>query len=375
MMTSLRNFFITLVLSLIVFGVASHFLVGFIEEGVGGIFNPDSGGTSAEQLTDSNGEVIEPTSSDDEIVTGDFYEFTALIAGVDDGGSQADGSVETDTLLLIKVNARTKTFMLSSLPPDMKVNVNNYTLRLGMVYSATDAKTLAETVYAWTGLTVDFYALFDYKALEAALKILGPVEFTVPMPMQYSPKLYDREATTAPGETTTWEIDIKEGKQMLSAKDALNMLRYRNYSNGAAGRSKTQFEFFKEILKQKLTTQNLSLAGQLFTALQESVADTNMTETDFANYAEAIFNFSRYTLEEITYPTLNSSRSENGVLFFIPDLEKAISAYLPFRKKLTTDEYIPVTTVPPLGTRDRVTSNATTTPTSAPTTVPPVPIV
>jgi len=354
MLSSVRNFFLALFISLIVFGISAYFLLGYI--------NKEFFGEGLVATTEHTGSVTmsDETSTEDEENTGenikteentDTSVFNALILGIDNGNSQVTGKKEADTIILINLNAKTKTLMISSLPCDMRVIVKGYTLRLGAVYGEYDIEMMIDAIKSYTGIKIEYYCTLDYESLEKVFEILGEIEYTVPMDMKYKPKpYYIDESTTEPtteepveiksDETTepTTDIeviDLESGKQLIDGAKAIQLMRYKDYSGGNSGRMITQIDFFKEIIRQKLTFENLVNAKELYTEIKESVVESNMDEQDFEKYAETLFSMRDFNIKSIEYP--GEIKNDNGVAFFNPELKKAISLYKNYRKI----EYIP----------------------------------
>jgi len=341
MLSSLRNFFLALFISLLVFGVSAYFLVGFIDDNASG-FGPQQNNNGEDVNGADNGDPDDDYYDDDPI---DTSEFTALIIGIDSGLSQQDERQEADLIILLNVNAKTQTIMVSPLSCDMRTEVKGYVLRLGAVYSEFDAETFVETVWAYTGLMADYYCVLDYEGVEKIFNILGDVSYNIPMDMFYDPfeDIINTDAENTneiTGESfteyTTEEnekherIDLKAGLRRLNGEMAIQLLRYRNYSNGNSDRMATQLDFLKEVIRQKMTFQNLINAHVLYERIKESVVETNMDAISFEKYAETLFSLSQFTFREILYP--GYPRNENGVLFYSPDVKTAVSIYRSFRK-------------------------------------------
>jgi LCP family protein required for cell wall assembly len=257
----------------------------------------------------------------------EFYRFTILIMGIDNGESQDPSATpvvkEADAVILMDINSRTKTFMLSYLPRDMKIDyVKGYTLRLGAVYAEHDAEMLMRVVRSYTGIRPDFYCVLDYSSIAAVFDILGEVQYTVPINMYHSPN------------PPVVEINLHAGAQMINGEKAVQLLRFKGYGSGynheETGRINTHRGFLYEVIKQKLTLENLSRTQEIYDAVIASIVDTNMDSRDFANYAHLIFGFSDYEFNEISY--LGTRELQNGVDFFLPMLGSAMRDFKPYRR-------------------------------------------
>jgi len=347
MLSSLKNFFLAFFISLLVFGTGVYFLLNFIEDTSKDFIQP-----AAEEVQDSTDETEETSETGkepDELL--DTSEFSAVIIGIDSGLSQNSEKKEADMIILANINAKTKKLMISPLSCDTKTEVKGYILRLGAVYAEYGAETLIQTVRGYTGISVDYYCVLDYKSIEKIFEIFGEMEFdmefNIPMDMVYDPFAGESPTETAADvlpantEETTNDyerIDLKSGKQTIDAGKAIQLLRYRNYSNDNFERMDMQIEFIKEMLKQCFTFENLLNAQEIYEKIKESVLETNMDAKDLIKYAETFFAVPEYTIVDVSYP--GGPLFENGVTFFKPDIRSAVNRYKPYRKDFVDTEDI-----------------------------------
>ncbi|MCL1859170.1 MAG: LCP family protein [Oscillospiraceae bacterium] len=384
MLSSLRNFFIALFISLLGFGISAYFLTGFIDNTMNGFFNPtptaDERNKEEEdpENTNENGEEEDDTDED-------LSEFTVLIIGIDDGKSQfedkdEDEKKEADTIFLVNINAKVKTIMISWLPANMKTEVAGYALRLGAVYTYGEysgrggqgMELMKKAVWSYTGLKPDYCIVLDYDSLEVLFDTLGEVEYSIPENMYYKPTPYDITTTDPPTEendeaenanvyipeniedTTNRDIiDLKKGKQMIDGAAAVQLLRYNSYISNEDNMNRTsiQIDFIKEVIRQQMTFENLERAEEIYTEIKEILFPaaediktgedkkdiktdfkTDFTEEDFKKYTKTLFSLSEFNIKELKYPSNTAEKTENGILFFYPDIKAAVNRYKDYRK-------------------------------------------
>ncbi|MCL2099730.1 MAG: LCP family protein [Oscillospiraceae bacterium] len=334
MLSGLRNFFIAFLISVTACGFGAYFLINFITEAANFSESEDMPGIDTEDS------VEEPDDTD----TGEFYKFTALIIGIDDGDSQDPGITreedkikEADAVILLNINSRTKTFMTSYLPRDMKVDVCGYTLRLGAVYAEHGSEMFIRTVRAYTGIMPDFYCVVDYDGIIALFDVLGRIDYNVPMNMYYMPEPYNFHILSdEEKEELEPEIDLRAGMSRLDGEEVVQLLRFRgyggseyNYLQEETSREAEHKNFLQEVVRQKLTFENLGRAREIYDAITESIVETNMQLEDFGNFTSLIFGFSDFEPLTIEYP---GSRSfQDGVYFFVPNHPGAIRFYAEYR--------------------------------------------
>ena len=343
MLAGLKNFLIALFLSLAAWAVIAYFVVGYINSNLIGDdpfnTNPINDQTNTDTTTGEDGLPINAANPGDNEVGSD--EFTAIILGVDSGESQHDEKPEADTVILLNINEKTKTLMISSIPCNTKTEAGSYVLRLGAVYSEYGVKTVVDSVWRETGLKADYYCVLDYKSIEKIFKELGTVQYNVPYDMYYKPKPYyipeESEGSTPNDADDKPEIKLKKGLQNIDGEQAVQLLRYKGYegydgySNGNIDRISIQIDFLKEVIKQKMTFDQLMNAKPLYNAIKSGVVETNMEEKDFELYMETIFSINDYEIKIEIFPGMPSE--ENGVSFWMPSSRSARNLYNVYRKK------------------------------------------
>jgi len=368
-LAGLRNFFISLFVTLVVFGIAAYFLMGFIKDNLSGFIDPQP----TQNTTQSTQEPTKDAPDGDDLENTDI--FTALILGIDDGKSQYrdyenpenekenERKKEADTIFLVNVNAITKVLMISPLPCDMKVEADGYRMRLGSAYSYGEytqngrgMELMKDIAWSYTGLEVDYCVVLDYDSIEIIIDSLGGMEYAIPEDMYHKPVPYDvtttnppteegEEPTTLPPteeeeeETTNRDIiDIKkkdqttdeEGKAILDGAEAVALLRYKNYKDEDYSRDMIQLDFVQEFIKQKMTLENLLVIDEIYEEIQEGIADSDINEETVKKYMETLFSVSEFALKLVVYP--GSVRTENGTAFFDPIIPSAIERYKEYRR-------------------------------------------
>ncbi|MHC1695565.1 MAG: LCP family protein [Eubacteriales bacterium] len=289
-MAGLRNFLITFVLSLVIFSVAGYMLVGFVNSNIADLMNPTD--TSSEEETtdptgptDEGGTTLDPSSED---VKG--TSFTGVLIGRDKADEANKKASEVDTILLIRVNKEKKCFVLTSVPANMRVYVGGYYVKLSQVYDDYGVEFFVDKIAALTGMKVNYYADIDMEGFIKVFDILGGVTYDVQQDMQYTP----------PGASKP-EIDIRKGRRTLTSAQALDVLRYKSYSNGDVGRTALQRDFLKAVFRQKVSIDNLTKAPEVFSLLVKYMK-TNMELSDFTANIDLIFSYSKYEQVDIAYP-------------------------------------------------------------------------
>ncbi|NLB29401.1 MAG: LCP family protein [Clostridiales bacterium] len=184
----------------------------------------------------------------------DPNKYTFLVLGADDGNGN------TDVIMVATLDVKEYTLNVVSIPRDTLVNVA-WTPRLansiyyGMRKSGTDEDPqagLREKFAEILGYPVDFYVLVDLDAFVTIVDAVGGIHFDVPQKMQYSDPAQNLY------------IDIQKGPQTLMGKKALELVRFRTYSNADIGRIDMTQQFLtaavRQILENKSSINPLTIA-------------------------------------------------------------------------------------------------------------------
>lgn len=183
-----------------------------------------------------------------------------IIAGIDSMENFAD------TLVLATIDAPAKEIVLTSIPSDTLVNVQNSTQKIGSVWGVGGGDMLKDYASAVTKKNIHNFVVFDFATLEKTLDIVGPVEFDIPFDMHYT--------DTKQGLT----IDFKKGSTSLSGADCVKLLRYKP-SGDEASRRELQSMFLKSFILQMSTD---AVTSKLPALLKEIIKHVS---TDFSKYS------------------------------------------------------------------------------------------
>lgn len=164
----------------------------------------------------------------------------------------------SDTIIFSSFDPESKKINLISIPRDTYIHRKGFNgaedRKINSIFINHDVEGVQKTVsYILEGAPIHHYVLLDYEGVKKIVDILGGVEVDVPFHMKY------RDPTADP----PLNIDIKEGKQVLYGKDALDFVRYRKgnnkkgYIDGDLGRIRAQQQFltaFSAKAKEKILT-------------------------------------------------------------------------------------------------------------------------
>ena len=172
--------------------------------------------------------------------------YTILISGVDDGNGNSD------TNILVAVDAKNGYVYGVSIPRDTKAVYNGKSHKINAAYGSGGAAKLAEVISDQLGIPVDYTVKVDLKGFSALVDAIGGVDFNIPVNMDYDDPYQDLS------------IHFSKGMRHLTGSEALKVVRFRHNNDGTGygsediGRMQTQQNFLKAVAKQTLTVSNLT---------------------------------------------------------------------------------------------------------------------
>ena len=218
---------------------------------------PADGGTVVAVSRTVSGQTAEPMAPGKTRRDGVY---TLLLAGLDDGNGN------TDTVMLVRLDAAERRLDAVSIPRDTLLDTNWNVRKLNAAYSMgvyngeSGGETLCRHVANLTGFEPDGYAIVRLRVCEQAIDALGGIDFEVPMAMDYE------------DEEQGLRIHLRAGLQHLSGAQALGLCRYRSgYPSADLGRIGMQQRFLRACAEQFLTLGNIPNLGRVVTLLAENL--------------------------------------------------------------------------------------------------------
>ncbi len=340
-MTAVRNFIITFLLSLLIFGLIAYGLVQFTTSAFElGADRHSESTESGNDQTKAPSDTNTPANPQDWVnVKGDS--FTALLIGTDyqpdvyddydvkDENETNEGfpleprQIETDTIILLRVNKETGECIFCPIPAITRITVDGLTCQLQNLYAMkgggkTGAEALCSKVMAMTGIPVDYYVMVTMSNLAGLIDDLGGVTYFVETDMYYV------------DESIGLEINLRRGSQKLNGDKAVKMLRYWSYEDGDASRRKCAVSFLKELFKTVMTKIDYVDAVIAY-AEYAKYFETNFTIGELGDNVDLIFSYNKMTIRDFTYP--GTTVGEGDEAYFSANIAKAIEYFSQFKYK------------------------------------------
>ena len=347
MLSGLRNFALTFLISAVVFGLLAwgivSIVVGTLEDtiptGDTSSVTDIIPGVSDTEPDDTSSDVgsTGPEDGTDEPLEELVGEtFNILLVGTDyqpelfddydyeqkwDGPGFPDRRNRewgADMLILLRVDKEDRQFMFCPIPRNTRVLVDGTYVQLGDVLALENKGIdyLCGMVSSLTGLSVDYYARVDVGSIAAAIDIVGTIEYEIPEDMFYSDPMQDLE------------IDLSAGRKVLNGATAAQLLRYVGYENGPVQRMKVTVDLCNAFLEKFTAVKYIDKADDLYNALEPYIV-TNFSLDDLLNNLDLIFSYSKFNSVTETYPGYN--KIYDGVTYFEPALNSALKKFAQYR--------------------------------------------
>ncbi len=307
---SLRNFALTFIISLVIFGAIAWGIVGSLMEMSENILagaavdTEDNNNPSANEQQNNT-----PDIEDEPEFKGNSFNFLAVGMDTMPGGkvkfpdkdSKEFSSMEA--IMLVRADKENKKFIFSSLPTDFIINYKGENMPLGQltkclnINDSSQLDLLLNEITALTGMSIDYYAFIDMESFVKTIDNLGGISYKVPTDMYYE----DPEQNLV--------ISFKKNQKLTSAKDMLMMLRYVTYDtieNGAGknenARISLHMQFANAVFEKMLTFENIVSIPIWIPDIFKSTK-TNFTLDDAKENVDLIFSYNEYSTINFTYST------------------------------------------------------------------------
>ncbi|AWE07487.1 transcriptional regulator [Lysinibacillus sp. 2017] len=202
---------------------------------------------------------------DDEIIE------NILIIGVDSRGEEQSRS---DTMMLLSWNQDTNKMKLVSFMRDIYADIPEYqSYKLNTAYYLGGVSLLQTTLNNMFDITVDHYALIDFKSFETLIDILAPngIEMDVEKNMSGDIK-----------------VELTKGLQKLDGKELLGYARFRSDSEGDFGRVARQQKVIEALKDELVSPKNMKNIPKFIGAAQGYITTDISSRDQLATVLKAV---------------------------------------------------------------------------------------
>ena len=162
--------------------------------------------------------------------------YTVLLAATDKDGTR------TDTMMVACYDTAEQTVGIVSVPRDTLIARENEHPHL--VYGKGGVEQRVKDISDMLGVPIDGYVKVNIKGFITLVDYLKGVDIEVPLDMNYDDPYQDLH------------IHLKKGVQLLDGEKAMEMVRFRRYSEGDIKRVEMQQNFMKALIKECLSIKH-----------------------------------------------------------------------------------------------------------------------
>ncbi len=226
--------------------------------------------------------------------------------------------VQTDTILLLRVDKERTQFTFTAFPPEMLLTIEGREIMLRDVFAEYGLDFLMRKINALTGLPVDRYALVNLDQFPEIVDTLDGITYNVPCRMHYD----DYKGNL--------HINLTAGIQPLNGQQALDMLRFNQYTDPNQSRVKTAVGFIRAMLQKMTNTAYLPQVPELYAQVKNMIK-TDFTADDLSANLDLIFKYGEYQLAELAFPG-SYVKTADGTSVFKPNLTMALDYFDDYRR-------------------------------------------
>ena len=228
--------------------------------------------------------------------------FYILVIGSDEW---EDNGARSDAMVLVRVDVKTPTITMVSVPRDTPYQIDGRTVKLNQVFSEQGEAACIQAVSQLTGVGISHFVKVGFDQLEEVVDTLGGVEVDVPYAFDYQVYTHDRPT-----------VHVDAGKNVLTGEQAVALARMRTaYSYQGitqdAIRQANVRSLMIGIIKQVLTKPSLEMLGQI--RVLASMVETDISLVDLASWALKIAGSGSVTIYSCTGPTEGSLDDSTGL--------------------------------------------------------------
>ena len=190
---------------------------------------------------------------------------TILILGSDRRAGQPYLGARSDTLLLVRLDPRSGSISMLSVPRDLMVDIPGYGQgKINAAYSLGGARLSLEVTKKLLGVPINDFVDINFAGFEQVINRLGGAYLMI-----------DRRYYNNTAITDYASIDIEPGYQRLNGSQALDWVRFRHDQNGDFTRIVRQQMFLREMKRELAGSASLTSLPRFLSVM--SILSHNVT--------------------------------------------------------------------------------------------------
>jgi len=211
----------------------------------------------------------EPPASESRVYPGEYQpraEDALTLLAIDEGEASGRAS-----FLLLRFSPMKEAVMVTALPPDLQIAGEG----LEEIYTALGAGRTAEKAAEFLEVPIDRTAVFSAAAVIETVNMFGPVEYTIPYPLQYGNA---QEGVY---------ISVPQGRQQIDGRTFLDLIRYPKFKEGYLHKYQLQTHLTAQLL-MRAVTPNLAQNAESYFVRIVNLLETNLSRLDYQERADAV---------------------------------------------------------------------------------------
>lgn len=372
---NLRNFGITLAVSLVILAIAAIFACSFVADTVSDIFT--GSGKKLEDILnpidtdESNRDKNDRFSRD---ITGESFTWLWVVSDYrpdtfDDyyPGSKSDlksmkdfGILgkeyrfpEATSIVLVRADVKSREYLITTFPSATKVSTAAGDMTLGRVYALGGAEELSDKVSMMTGINIDYCTVIHSSDLSKLATTIGGVNMTLPVDIYTDGKNFvsaPKEETTADTtaakstskkkddttegddsekeETTVLENELDRADEVKLAKKLMSALLYYDDSDGIVDEM-TILQSFANGVMENISDCSDSELNAMLTGLDKTFVSNNVTSNAVILSGEVIRAYTWFEVKTVTYP--GKFVSKPGGAYYKPNVDEGVAMFYNYR--------------------------------------------
>lgn len=221
--------------------------------------------------------------------------FYMLLMG--DDRRPGETQARSDTLILARIDPKSKKIQMISIPRDSRVKIPGYSAqqKINAASAWGGPQLTIKTVKELTGVPISYFLTVDFGGLRKTVDAMGGVWIDVP-----------QKVDGRVNKNNAWETKnrlIQKGYQKLTGEQALTFVRARHdFADGDFSRMRNQQTFIRALVKQALSLSSVIKAPNIIAAVSDNIT-TNLTVSQLADLASQFKGMRDADLESATVPS------------------------------------------------------------------------
>ena len=193
-----------------------------------------------------------------------------LLLGGDAREAEENEMARSDSMIVASIDPVTKQANLFSILRDTYTDIEGYGKgRINTAITLGGAPLAMQTIGDLLDLEIQYYLYTDFEGFKALVDAIGGVYYTVEKNMKY----------TDNADKNRYDIDLKEGYQLLDGDKALQYVRFRHDAMSDYTRTERQRNFLMTVAKEMQSTWNIIRMKEIIDSVSPYI-DTNISVND-----------------------------------------------------------------------------------------------